>query len=158
MSTDNLTITPTTLQSRQSLVVKNTNNNNQIDRAAPATDVVEIDRTDSAITTRQDVATQGQNVPVNLPISDSESENQEDQLESAVSDINSYVQSVRRELQFSVSDLLPLGRAIIKVVDSDTDEIIREIPSEDAIRIARKISEQFEDSSYIEGLIFSDQA
>lgn len=155
MSTDNLTLLASTLPNRQISNVSSANAS-EINRSSSI--VAVIDRTDLIASERQDVATKGQNVPVNLVADDNESENQEDRLEAAVSDINSYVQSVRRELQFTVSDLLPFGRAFVKVVDSDTGEVIREIPSEEALKIARKINEQVEANNQTQGLIFSDQA
>ena len=82
------------------------------------------------------------------------------QLEDAVSDINSYVQTVNRELQFRVDDALPLGRAVVTVVDADTQEKIREFPSEQALSLARSLKEQQGETSkaQIEGLIISAQA
>jgi len=83
------------------------------------------------------------------------------ELEQAVSDINAYVQNVSRELQFRVDEALPLGRAVISVVDTETEETIREIPNEQALALAhRLIEEQLESdtSQNVEGLIFSAQA
>lgn len=82
----------------------------------------------------------------------------EDQLESAVDDINSYVQTVSRKLQFTVDDSLPLGRMVIKVIDSDTNEVIREIPSAEALALAERINEQLEGTARFDGLVFTDQA
>jgi len=82
------------------------------------------------------------------------------QLEKAVSDINEYVQTVNRELQFRVDDALPLGRSVVTVVDADTQETIREFPSEQALSLARSLKEQAGEAvqSQIEGLIISAQA
>ncbi len=82
------------------------------------------------------------------------------QLEKAVSDINEYVQTVNRELQFRVDDALPLGRSVVTVVDADTQETIREFPSEQALSLARSLKEQAGEAvqGQIEGLIISAQA
>jgi len=82
------------------------------------------------------------------------------QLEQAVSDINEYVQTINRELKFRVDDALPLGRSIVTVIDSDTEETIREFPSEDALALARSIKEQTGEATQgqIEGLIISARA
>ena len=82
------------------------------------------------------------------------------QLEQAVSDINNYVQTVNRELQFRVDDALPLGRTVVTVVDADTQETIREFPSEQALSLARSLKEQAGETAknQIEGLIISAQA
>ncbi|MFN2308627.1 MAG: flagellar protein FlaG [Gammaproteobacteria bacterium] len=69
-------------------------------------------------------------------------------LTQAVSDINNYVQSVRRELQFSIDETL--GRTVIKVLDSETQEIVRQIPTEEVLALARYLS-QLEDKQ-VEGL------
>ena len=107
---------------------------------------------------RQDVADSGNKVPVNRLTESREAVEQDDQLDSAVSEINSYVQNVNRKIQFSVDDVLPLGRSVVKVIDSDTDKVIREIPSKEVLQLARRINEQLEENAPIEGLVFTDRA
>lgn len=81
-------------------------------------------------------------------------------LEQAVSDINEYVQTVNRELQFRVDEALPLGRSVVTVIDADTEETIREFPSEEALELARQLRNQAEErtGAKLEGLIISAQA
>lgn len=77
----------------------------------------------------------------------------------AVSEINDYLQSVNRELRFRVDEALPLGRAVISIIDSDTQETIREIPSKEALVLAQRLQEErLSDSANIGGLFISDQA
>lgn len=64
------------------------------------------------------------------------------QLEVTVSDISEFVQNIQRSIQFSVSETS--GRTIIKVYDAETDELIREIPSEEMQRIAEVIAKQLD--------------
>ena len=59
------------------------------------------------------------------------------QVESAVSQISEFVQNIQRDLQFSVDE--DSGRIVIKVIDSETNEVIRQIPPEDALRLARDL-------------------
>ena len=83
------------------------------------------------------------------------------EINSAVSDINAFVQTINRELQFSLEEELPLGRAVIRVVDAETDEVIREIPSKEVLQIAERLSELNESltgDSEIRGLIIQAQA
>lgn len=82
------------------------------------------------------------------------------QLEEAVSDINAYVQTVNREVQFRVDEALPLGRAIVTVINADTEETIREFPSEEALALAHRLKDQKleEAQSQIVGLIISARA
>lgn len=77
-------------------------------------------------------------------------------LQQAVSDINTYVQSVNREIQFKVDEALPLGRTVITVVDLETEETIREIPSKEVQAIAHRLSEAIGEN--LQGLIISARA
>lgn len=53
--------------------------------------------------------------------------------------LNEDVQSLRRGLNFSIDDTL--GNIVIKVIDQETKEIIRQIPSEEMLNISRSIEE-----------------
>jgi len=59
------------------------------------------------------------------------------QLESAVSQISEFVQNFQRDLAFSVDK--ESGRTVIKVIDSRTKDVIRQIPSEVALRLAKNL-------------------
>ena len=52
---------------------------------------------------------------------------------SKVDELNGLMQSIRRELHFSIDS--DSGRTVIKVVDAETQEIVRQIPSEEASTI-----------------------
>ena len=56
-----------------------------------------------------------------------------------VSSLNDYVQQVNRTLQFSVDETS--GRTIIKVMDAETREVIRQIPPEEVVALARHLDE-----------------
>jgi uncharacterized FlaG/YvyC family protein len=70
-------------------------------------------------------------------------------LESAVKDLEMNVQNLQRSLQFSVDEVS--GRTIIKVLDKETDEVIRQIPPAEIIAIARRIEDAV-------GLFVEDEA
>jgi flagellar protein FlaG len=72
------------------------------------------------------------------------------ELAAVVSRLNDYVQNIQRTLSFSVSE--DTGRTVIKVYDSETDELIRQIPPEDTIKLAAAIEEQ------VSSLLFKGQA
>lgn len=57
------------------------------------------------------------------------------ELKYAVSKLNEYVQNSRRDLHFSLDK--DSGRVVVKVVDSETREVIRQIPSEEVIALAQ---------------------
>ena len=56
-----------------------------------------------------------------------------------MSQLNDFVQNVQRDLQFEVDN--ELGQTIVKVVDQSTQEVIRQIPDEVAMRLAEKLQQ-----------------
>ena len=59
------------------------------------------------------------------------------ELNDAVAEINQFVQSIQRELQFTVTDDV----TVIEVRDTHTNELVRKIPSDDAIKLAQNLQE-----------------
>lgn len=77
-----------------------------------------------------------------------------EELEQAISEIASAVQNAQRNLNFSVDE--SSGRTIVKVIDSQTDEVIRQIPSEEALALARRMRES--DNEALSGLLMQSRA
>lgn len=69
-------------------------------------------------------------------------EHKSKQLNDALGTMKDFVQNVKRELQFSVDK--DLGRTVVKVVDSESGDLIRQIPEEIFLELARKVKEQGE--------------
>ena len=61
------------------------------------------------------------------------------QVDEAVTSIQSFVQNIRRDLNFSVDD--SSGRVVVKVTDGASGEVIRQLPSEEALRLAENLEE-----------------
>ena len=59
-------------------------------------------------------------------------------LSSVVSAIKDYVQNIQRDLEFTVDK--ELNRVIIRVYDSETREVIRQIPAEEMLKLARQLA------------------
>mgnify|MGYP001564604185 CR=1 FL=1 len=59
--------------------------------------------------------------------------------ERVVSELQNYVQKAQRNLDFFVDD--QSGRVVVKVVDANSDEVIRQIPSEEMLSVSRRIQE-----------------
>ncbi|CAK0767664.1 flagellar protein FlaG [Gammaproteobacteria bacterium] len=58
-----------------------------------------------------------------------------EQVEKAVSSVNDYIKKLRhRVLEFSMDE--KNERMVIKIMDTDTKEMIRQIPSEEMLRLA----------------------
>ena len=67
------------------------------------------------------------------------SEPSRQQVETAVASIQDAVQSVRRNVNFSLED--GSGRIVVKVTDAMSGDIIRQMPSEEALRLAENLDE-----------------
>lgn len=63
----------------------------------------------------------------------------EQELDNAVSQLNTYVQSINRNLEFNIDS--DSGKTVVKVIDSKTDELIRQIPNEEALHIAKQLDQ-----------------
>jgi flagellar protein FlaG len=74
-----------------------------------------------------------------------------DDLNEAVEELNEHVQTVQRKLQFSIDE--ESGRTVIKVLDPESKEVIRQIPPEEAIALARNLDRLAE-----EGMILKVEA
>lgn len=78
----------------------------------------------------------------NNPVQDN-TQNQSETLQDAVSQINDYVQNIQRSLQFTVDE--ESGRDVVTVLDTKTEEIIRQYPSEEVLAFARQLAQQKEE-------------
>ncbi|MDH3634237.1 MAG: flagellar protein FlaG [Gammaproteobacteria bacterium] len=80
------------------------------------------------------------------------------EVRQAVSEINEIVQSVQRDLSFNMDE--GSGKYVIRVVDTESGELIRQIPTEEVLAIASQLREFQEDavsqSEIGQGLLFSD--
>ena len=76
-----------------------------------------------------------------------------EQLQQVVEKLNDHVQNIQRDLHFSVDD--DSGRTVIRVVNTETEEVVRQIPSEEVLRISSNIQQQLDD---LKGLLFETSA
>ncbi len=61
------------------------------------------------------------------------------EVEDAVASIQEFVQSVKRDLNFAVDD--GSGQVVVKVTDPSSGDLIRQIPSEEALQLAENLTE-----------------
>ncbi|OOZ42236.1 hypothetical protein BOW53_00610 [Solemya pervernicosa gill symbiont] len=62
-----------------------------------------------------------------------------EELQDAVTRINDHMQVIRRNLSFNLDD--ESGETVIKVIDSDTDEVIRQLPTEEAMKLSKQLEQ-----------------
>ena len=72
-------------------------------------------------------------------------------LRAKVEELNQNAQSIRRSLRFDVDD--GTGITVITVRDRETDEVIRQIPSEELLELARYFAEASETQGESKGLL-----
>lgn len=91
------------------------------------------------------VAAQSGSVPTNTLQPETEEalrpelEPKRSDLEKAVTDIRDFVQATQRKLDFSIDD--STGRVVVKVIATDSGEVIRQIPSETALKLAQNLTD-----------------
>jgi len=68
---------------------------------------------------------------------------------AAVQSANAYVQSVSTSLKFSLDE--DTGRTVVKMIDTSTDEVLRQFPSEEMLAISKSIDR-------MQGLLINRQA
>ena len=56
---------------------------------------------------------------------------------AAVQSVNAYIESVSSSIQFSLDQ--DTGRTVVKMVDTATDEVLRQFPSEEMLAISKSI-------------------
>jgi flagellar protein FlaG len=62
-----------------------------------------------------------------------------DEVKSAVKQIEAFLKASGRSLQFKLDDAS--GHMVISVLDAESGDLIRQIPGEDALRIARALAD-----------------
>jgi len=82
------------------------------------------------------------------PVAKSATEPKRDELEKAVTDIREFVQTSQRKLDFSIDD--STGRVVVKVIATESGDVIRQIPSETALKLAQSLSQ-------VSSLLFDDK-
>jgi len=76
-------------------------------------------------------------------------EKDQEALQDKVAQLNQHVQSLNRNLQFQIDD--DSGKIIVKVIDSDTEEVVRQIPSEEVLSVSNA-------SEKLSGILFDHSA
>ena len=80
--------------------------------------------------------------------SDKKTEITSQEVNDTVEDINHFLQDMKRNLSFSVDE--SSGNSIIMVKDSESDEVIRQIPSEELLVLRKKMDD-------VVGILFDEK-
>ncbi|PKM10167.1 MAG: hypothetical protein CVV13_14100 [Gammaproteobacteria bacterium HGW-Gammaproteobacteria-3] len=63
-----------------------------------------------------------------------------EQVDKAVSDVNSFFQNERRELSFTINKAVATG-VVIEIKDTKTQKVIQQIPPESVVKLAERLNE-----------------
>ncbi|MFT2091425.1 flagellar protein FlaG [Paraglaciecola sp. 2405UD69-4] len=78
------------------------------------------------------------------------------QIEDAVTQISEFVQSSsRRQLNFSVDE--DSNKQVVKVTDAESGDVIRQIPSEEVLKLSERLQDLQADVGTAVGLLFNKQ-
>jgi len=61
------------------------------------------------------------------------------EVKKAVSDLNSALESINVKREFSIDE--SINEVVVKIIDSDEKKVIRQIPTEETIRLSQNIRE-----------------
>ena len=84
--------------------------------------------------TRSDSSTERDSVKSVAGRDDSDPE----KLKLAVQEIEKFVQSIKRNLEFSIDEAS--GTVVVKVIASESGEVVRQIPCEEALKLAESLT------------------
>ncbi|SFK10525.1 flagellar protein FlaG [Methylophaga sulfidovorans] len=107
--------------------------NNVTSQSKPVTQSVQTE-------TVTELSVQSQALQKEAEKQNSQQQQRADDLRDKVAQLNDYMQNMNRNLQFSVDDTS--GDTVIKVIDAETEEVVRQIPSEEILE-ARHAAEKY---------------
>jgi flagellar protein FlaG len=73
----------------------------------------------------------------------------DDALDKAVSDINKFLKPINSSIEFSIDQ--ESGRTLVKVIDTDTKDVLRQFPSKEALAISQELGK-------LQGLLVREKA
>ena len=77
------------------------------------------------------------------------------ELRSQIEELQQFNQNIDRSLQFEVDE--ELGVTIVRVIDKETDELIRQFPPEELINLSRRLKELNEQNTGNSGILLREK-
>ena len=102
---------------------------------------------ESAAQTAKVAAPEGATKAISLPVIEIKAppkvkEFEPKDIQQAVADLQSFVKSLDRDLSFRIDE--SIDRSIITVRDANTNQLVRQIPAEEIVEIARDIKQELD--------------
>jgi flagellar protein FlaG len=128
------------------------------DFAMPAVDIVP-DNTRTNRSTEEslaDVRQQTKDLSVSAEIKEQDFfDISAEQIESAVSQLSEFVQTNNKQLNFSVDE--GSDKQVVKVIDTESGEVIRQIPTEEVLKLSERLQDLQVEVGTAVGLLFNKQ-
>lgn len=126
--------------------------------AMPAVDIVP-DNTRTNRSTEEslaDVRQQAKDLSVSAEIKEQDFfDISAEQIESAVSQLSEFVQTNNKQLNFSVDE--GSDKQVVKVIDTESGEVIRQIPTEEVLKLSERLQDLQIEVGTAVGLLFNKQ-
>lgn len=79
----------------------------------------------------------------------------QEEVENQIEQLQQFNQNINRSLQFEVDE--ELGVTIVRVIDKETDELIRQFPPEELLNLSRRLKELNEQNSGSSGVLLREK-
>lgn len=117
----------------------NANNISQMAKALYSAPQVLKPKQEAQVDAKAEVAvTSGKELPTDKPITDAKARSIE--VKEAVSKLNAYAQKTQRDLDFHLDE--DSGKTVIRVYDRISEKLVRQIPDEAALEMAKKLNSE----------------
>jgi len=107
----------------------------------PLSSAPQVDQSKKDLMTDQTKAEKAEAVNGNsLPTTNAAAEVEGKEVAEAVSKLNAYVQKTQRHLDFQLDE--ESGRTVVRVYDTQSDKLVRQIPDEAALELAKRLNSE----------------
>lgn len=106
--------------------------------------------------TAQSVASKNINQFVQNEVNNQNDKEIEQEINNQVEELKNFNQSIDRTLQFKVDE--ELGVTIVRVIDRETKELVRQFPPEELLNLSRKLKDLNEQDSDKQGILLQVKA
>ncbi len=89
---------------------------------------------------------EAQSVSAGVSVDEVKAAKKSGELKQSVNQLNDYVQNTQRDLEFSIDK--ETGVTVVKVIDTKSEKVIRQMPTEEALKLARSLVEENDGAAF----------
>lgn len=126
------------------------------EQSKPETESAQIVTESALQISQKNVQTSAEDIQAQQDSADNDNREEQDPgLDGAVQEIQTFLQAQNRNLAFSVDK--DTNRSVVTVKDSTSGDVIRQIPSDEVLRLAERIKDLQQDIGSSVGVLFNKQ-